>query len=189
MEKNIYNFEVKSIDGEVCRFSKFEGRVLLVINVASECGFTSQYSELQKLYEKYEKQGLSILAFPCNEFGAQEPGINEEIKSFCDKNFQVTFDLFDKVSVLGSQKLPLYQYLYGCGLEHQGVGIRSQIFGLVKSVLYRIKRMPIPGRYEAQWNFHKFLVGKNGVPVASFLSEVKPDSDLFIRALEEALRK
>ena len=190
MDKNIYNFEAQTIAGEAIKLSKFQGRVLLIVNVASECGFTSQYSGLQKLYEKYRDHGLSVLALPCNDFGSQEPGSNEEIKNFCQDNFQLTFDLFSKVSVLGPQKLPLYQYLYGCRLEHQGGGgVRSQLFALVKWVLYRIKRIQVPGKNEAQWNFHKFLVGKNGIPVTSFLSEVAPDSKVLIQQLEEELQK
>lgn len=190
LDKNIYNFAAQSITGEVLRLSKFEGRVLLIVNVASNCGFTPQYSSLQKLYEKYRDQGLSILAFPSNDFGAQEPGADEEIKVFCQNHFNVTFDLFSKTSVLGPQKLDLYQYLYDCGLRHQGVGgFRSRIFTLVKWVLYRMKGKLVPEKNEAQWNFHKFLVGKNGIPVASFLSEVAPDSSILTLKLEEELRK
>ena len=189
-EKSIYNFDVQSISGEVCKLSNFEGRVLLIVNVASNCGFTPQYSDLQKLYEKYSEQGLSILAFPCNDFGAQEPNDDEKIKGFCQKNFNITFNLFSKVSVLGPQKLDLYQYLYDCGLKHQGGGgWRSRIFGLVKMVLYRIKGKYAPSKNEAQWNFHKFLVGKNGIPVASFLSEVAPNSSILTFKLEEELKK
>ena len=189
-KKSIYNFDVQSISGEVCKLSNFEGRVLLIVNVASNCGFTPQYSDLQKLYEKYSEQGLSILAFPCNDFGAQEPNNDEKIKGFCQKNFNITFNLFSKVSVLGPQKLDLYQYLYDCGLKHQGGGgWRSRIFGLVKSILYRIKGKYAPSKNEAQWNFHKFLVGKNGIPVASFLSEVAPNSSILTFQLEEELKK
>jgi len=189
-KKSIYNFDVQSISGEVCKLSNFEGRVLLIVNVASNCGFTPQYSDLQKLYEKYSEQGLSILAFPCNDFGAQEPNNDEIIKGFCQTNYNVTFNLFSKVSVLGPQKLDLYQYLYDCGLKHQGGGgWRSRIFGLVKSILYRIKGKYAPSKNEAQWNFHKFLVGKNGIPVASFLSEVAPNSSILTFQLEEELKK
>ena len=189
-KKSIYNFDVQSISGEVCKLSNFEGRVLLIVNVASNCGFTPQYSDLQKLYEKYSEQGLSILAFPCNDFGAQEPNNDEKIKGFCQTNFNVTFNLFSKVSVLGPQKLDLYQYLYDCGLKHQGGGgWRSRIFGLVKTILYRIKGKYVPSKNEAQWNFHKFLVGKNGIPVASFLSEVAPNSSILTFQLEEELKK
>jgi glutathione peroxidase len=189
-KKSIYNFDVQSISGEVCKLSNFEGRVLLIVNVASNCGFTPQYSDLQKLYEKYSEQGLSILAFPCNDFGAQEPNNDEKIKGFCQTNFNVTFNLFSKVTLLGPQKLDLYQYLYDCGLKHQGGGgWRSRIFGLVKSMLYRIKGKYAPSKNEAQWNFHKFLVGKNGIPVASFLSEVAPNSSILTFQLEEELKK
>ena len=189
-EKSIYKFDVQSISGEVCKLSNFEGRVLLIVNVASNCGFTPQYSDLQKLYEKYSEQGLSILAFPCNDFGAQEPNNDEKIKGFCQTNYNVTFNLFSKVSVLGPQKLDLYQYLYDCGLKHQGGGgWRSRIFGLVKKILYRIKGKYVPSKNEAQWNFHKFLVGRNGIPVASFLSEVAPNSSILTFLLEEELKK
>jgi glutathione peroxidase len=189
-EKSIYNFDAQSISGEVRKLANFEGRVLLIVNVASNCGFTPQYSDLQKLYEKYSEQGLSILAFPCNDFGAQEPDNDEKIKGFCQKSFNVTFDLFSKVSVLGPQKLDLYQYLYDCGLKHQGGGgWRSRIFGLVKWILYRIKGKYAPSKNDAQWNFHKFLVGRNGIPVASFLSEVAPNSSILTFQLEEELKK
>ncbi len=189
MDKNVYDFEVKDIDEEPLKLSLFQGRVLLIVNVASECGFTPQYLGLQKLHEKYKDQGLSILAFPCNDFAAQEPGTNAEIQDFCQENYQVTFSLFSKVSVLGPQKLPFYQYLYDCDLEPYKEGMRSQLFGLAKWLLYRIKRIPIPGKNEAQWNFHKFLIGRNGFPVASFLSEVRPDSEVLTQKLEEELSK
>ncbi len=189
MDKNIYNFEVKTISGETISLSPYEGRVLLIVNVASECGFTPQYEGLQKIYEQYQDRGLCVLAFPCNDFGGQEPDDDEKIKVFCQKNFKVTFDLFSKVSVLGPQKLDLYQYLYDCGLEHQGGGWRSQIFGVLKWVLYRLKGKHVPENNEVQWNFHKFLVGKNGIPVASFLSEVSPDSRILTSQLEEELKK
>jgi glutathione peroxidase len=188
--ENIYNFEVQSITGEVLRLSKFEGRVLLIVNVASNCGFTSQYASLQKLYEKYRDKGFSILAFPSNDFGAQEPGANKDIKFFCHNNFNVTFDLFNKASVLGPEKLDLYKYIYDFGLRHQGTGgFGSKIFRLVKWILHRTKGNRVPEKNEAQWNFHKFLIGKNGQPVASFLSEVDPGSNLLLQKLEKELSK
>tara|TARA_B100001123_G_scaffold225483_1_gene253832 strand:- start:504 stop:1076 length:573 start_codon:yes stop_codon:yes gene_type:complete len=190
LDKGIYSYEAKTISGKVSGFSRFRGKVLLIVNVASKCGFTSQYEGLQELYEKYGDRGLSILAFPSNDFGSQEPGSNEQINSFCQSSYQVTFDLFSKVSVLGSEKITLYQYLYNCALEPKGGGgLRSRFLGLVKWLLYRKKGMLIPGIYEAQWNFHKFLVDKNGIPVASFLSEVPPDSPILIQKLEEELQK
>ncbi len=190
MDKNIYTSEVRTIKGEIISLNKYQGRVLLIINVASKCGFTPQYMGLQKLFEQYQSKGLSILAFPSNDFGSQEPGEDEEVEEFCQKKFNVTFDLFSKVSVLGPQKLDLYRFLYDCGLNHQGgEGFRSRVFGLVKWVLYRIKGKYVPAKNEAQWNFHKFLVGKNGKPVASFLSEVAPDSSILTLQLEEELKK
>ena len=190
MVKDIYNYEAKTIYGKVSGFSRFRGKVLLIVNVASKCGFTSQYQGLQELYEKYRDRSFNILAFPSNDFGSQEPGSNQRIKSFCQSNYQVTFDLFSKVSVLGSGKIPLYQYLYDCGLEPKGGGgLRSRLFEPIKWLLYRKKGMLIPGKHEAQWNFHKFLVDKNGIPVASFLSEVSPDSPVLIQKLEEELEK
>jgi glutathione peroxidase len=189
LNKNIYAFEVKDIDGKSVSLSKYQGKVLLVVNVASECGFTPQYLGLQKLYEKYREQGLRILAFPCNDFGAQEPGNNEVIKGFCLKNFQLTFDLFSKVSVLGPEKIPLFKYLYDCNLTPKSEGgVRSQIFGLAKWVLYRIKGRQVPEKNEAKWNFHKFLLGKDGIAIASFLSEVEPDAKILTTAIEEALQ-
>ena len=188
--QNIYNFEVQTINGELYRLSKYQGRVLLIVNVASNCGFTPQYLSLQKLYEKYSEQGLSVLAFPCNDFGAQEPGTNEDIKLFCQKSFNITFDLFRKASVIGPQKIELYKYLYACCLTPQGQGgFGSKIFKLVKWVLQRIKGQWIPEENQVQWNFHKFLIGRNGMPVASFLSEVSPDSNILILKVEEELRK
>lgn len=170
--------------------SNYRGKVLLIVNVASKCGFTPQYEDLQKLYDKYREQGLVILAFPSNDFAGQEPASDKDIKNFCRENFKVTFDLFSKVSVLGPQTLPLYQYLYDCQLAPKGGGGgRSKIFGLVKWILHRLKGKHVPGENEAQWNFHKFLIGKDGVPVASFLSEVAPDSKLFIQQLEVELGK
>ena len=189
-EKLAYDFNFKDLDGSPLNLSDYKGKVIVAINVASQCGFTNQYEDMQQVWEKYEKKGIIMLGVPSNDFGNQEPGNSEEIKNFCQDNFQLTFDLFSKVSVLGPQKLPLYQYLYDCRLEHQGGGrVRSQIFALVKWVLYRIKRMQVPGKNEAQWNFHKFLVGKNGIPVTSFLSEVAPDSKVLIQQLEEELQK
>lgn len=190
MDAKIYTFEVDTNDGCSLMLSNYRGKVLLIVNVASKCGFTPQYEGLQKLYEKYREQGLTILAFPSNDFAGQEPASDKDISSFCREKFQITFDLFSKVSVLGPQTLPLYQYLYDCQLVPKGEdGFRSKMFGLVKWVLYRIKGEHVPGKNEAQWNFHKFLVGKNGVPVASFLSEVAPDSKLLIEQLEVELGK
>ncbi len=123
--------------------SDYEGKTLLIVNVASKCGFTPQYKDLQNLYEKYQDQGLEVLGFPCNQFGAQEPGTNEEVKSFCDLNYNVSFKMFDKIDVNGSNASPLFKYL-----KHESPGIM--------------------GTEAVKWNFTKFLVNKHGQVVNRF---------------------
>ncbi|MCX6165743.1 MAG: glutathione peroxidase, partial [Ignavibacteriae bacterium] len=108
---NIYDITVKTIDGIDKPLSDYKGKVILIVNVASKCGYTPQYEGLQKLYEKYKDKGFEILAFPCNDFGSQEPGSNEEIKQFCSSNYNVTFQFFSKIKVLGNEKSPLYSKL------------------------------------------------------------------------------
>ena len=122
---------------------KYDGDVILIVNVASKCGFTPQYKDLQSLYEKYQDQGLEVLGFPCNQFGAQEPGTNEEVKSFCDLNYNVSFKMFDKIYVNGSNASPLFKYL-----KHESPGIM--------------------GTEAVKWNFTKFLVNKDGQVVKRF---------------------
>ncbi len=109
--KSIYDISVKDINGKEISLSEYKGKVLLIVNVASKCGYTRQYSGLQDIYEKYKEKGFEILAFPCNDFGGQEPGTNEEIQEFCSANFNITFKLFDKIKVLGADKSPLYELL------------------------------------------------------------------------------
>ena len=110
-EPNIYKFKVKDINNNDVNLSDYKGKVLLIVNVASKCGFTKQYKGLEEIYEKYKDKGFVILGFPCNDFGGQEPGTNEEIKEFCSVNFNVTFPMFDKIKVLGKEKAPLYKVL------------------------------------------------------------------------------
>src|SRR3954464_3024367 len=107
----VYDFTLNSIDGAATPLSTFKGKVVLIVNVASQCGYTPQYAGLEKLYEKYKGRGFAILGFPANNFGAQEPGTNEEIKTFCSRNYNVTFPMYAKISVKGSDKAPLYKYL------------------------------------------------------------------------------
>lgn len=155
----IYSFEMKSIDGKPVPLSNYKGKVLLVINVASQCGFTPQYEGLEELYKKYEDKGLRILAFPANEFGAQEPGSDAEIKTFCSRNYGVTFDLFSKIVVKGEGIHPFYKFLTA----------ESGFNG------------------EIPWNFSKFLFDKNGKPVARYGPEVEPSSKQLVRKIEESL--
>ena len=190
LEKNFYKFEVRTIDGKLLSLSKFEGRVVLVVNVASNCGFTSQYSSLQKLYEKYKDQGFCILAFPSNDFGRQEPGSDKEIKSFCIKKFAVSFNLFSKIKVLGPKQSLLYKYLQEYNLTPVGrTGFKSFLMQFVTGFLLRIRGDSLPKRYEVKWNFHKFLIDKQGFPVARYSSEIEPDSPLLIKRLESELKK
>jgi glutathione peroxidase len=158
----ISDISVKDIDGNEVNLSAYEGKVLLIVNVASECGYTPQYGGLQKIYEKYQDQGLEILAFPCNDFGGQEPGSNQEIKEFCNANYGVTFQLFDKIKVLGEEKSPLYERLINSPTVENG---------------------------DIKWNFEKFLISKEGKIVERFRSAVKPTSKELILALEKELNK
>ena len=139
----LYNISVKDIDMNSVDLRAYEGKTLLIVNVASKCGFTPQYKDLQNLYEKYQDQGLEVLGFPCNQFGAQEPGTNEEVKSFCDLNYNVSFKMFDKIDVNGSNASPLFKYL-----KHESPGIM--------------------GTEAVKWNFTKFLVNKDGQVVKRF---------------------
>ncbi|NWF89766.1 MAG: glutathione peroxidase [Ignavibacteriaceae bacterium] len=159
---NISSFKVKDITGKEISLSDFKGKVLLIVNVASKCGYTPQYKGLQELYKKYKPKGLEILGFPCNDFGRQEPGSNEEIQNFCSMNYGVTFKLFDKVKVLGKDKNKLYAVLTD---------------------------NDITGTSDIKWNFEKFLISKNGEIVARYPSKVKPDDEKLILAIEEELKK
>ena len=155
---NISDVKVKTMDGQEKSLSDFKGKVVLIVNVASKCGYTPQYEGLQKVYEKYKDKGFEILAFPCNDFGGQEPGTNEEIQSFCKTNYNVTFTLFDKIKVLGNEKAPLYSKL----IDYDPAG-------------------------DISWNFEKFLIDKNGNVVGRYKSKVKPESEEFTSAIEKLL--
>jgi len=162
MTKSIYEFVVKDINGNDVELSTYKDKVLLIVNVASECGYTPQYEGLQSLYDKYKFEGFEILAFPCNDFGGQEPGTNEEIQEFCSANFGVTFKLFDKIKVLGDEKVPLYEMLINNPSTENG---------------------------DIKWNFEKFLISKNGEVVARYRSAVEPLSDEIVTAIETELKK
>jgi glutathione peroxidase len=155
---NVHEFTLNSIDGKPAPLSAYRGKVVLIVNVASRCGFTPQYAGLEALYEKYKDRGFVILGFPANNFGGQEPGTNEEIKTFCSTKYNVTFPMYSKISVKGDDKAPLYQFL-------------TDTTGS-----------------EIQWNFTKFLVDKDGKVVARFESKVTPDSPDVAAAIEKALR-
>ena len=160
----VLNFNMKRLGGKEASLSQYQGKVVLIVNTASECGLTPQYETLQGLHEKYAPQGLAILGFPANEFGAQEPGTNPEIAEFCKTNYGVEFDMFAKVVVKGQGQCPLYQYLTSKETNPKFAG-------------------PIT------WNFEKFLIGRNGEVVARFAPRVKPDSAEVLQAIEAELAK
>ena len=190
LKSPLYSINVKSIIGEEQELSKYLGRVLLIVNVASKCGFTTQYAGLQKLYEKYRDQGLRVLAFPSNDFGGQEPGENKEIESFCIKKYGVSFDLFSKVNVIGPQQSSLYKYLQDYKLTPVvQPGIKMFLMGLITKLLLRIRGDILPKDHEVKWNFNKFLVDKKGYPVARYSSEIEPDSPILIKQIEVELGK
>ena len=164
MATSVYDFSVRDIDGKDVSLSDFKGKVLLIVNVASRCGFTPQYEGLQKLYDQYAPKGLIILGFPANNFLWQEPGTNEEIKQFCSLKYHVTFPMFSKISVKGKDKAPLYQFLTSKETNPE-----------------------FPG--EISWNFNKFLIDRNGKIAARFGSRDAPESEVMIRAVEEALKQ
>jgi glutathione peroxidase len=151
LSENIYGFNVIDIDGKEVSLSDYEGKVLLIVNVASKCGYTKQYTGLQAIYEKYKDQGFVVLGFPCNQFGGQEPGTEKEIKEFCEANFDVTFPMFSKVDVNGDNTHPLYKYL------------KSNAKGTL-------------GTADIKWNFAKFLVDKNGVVQDRIGTQTTPES-------------
>ena len=153
------NFTMSSIDGKSVDLSKYQGSVVLMVNVASQCGYTYQYEALEALHKKYAAKGLSILGFPSNDFGQQEPGSNSEIAQFCKANYGVEFDMFSKIVVKGSGQAPLYKYL----TTHPKY------------------------RGDIAWNFEKFLVARNGEVIARFKSDVEPNSREMVSAIEGAL--
>jgi glutathione peroxidase len=158
------NFKMKKIDGKEVDLSAYKGKVVLMVNVASKCGLTPQYEALEGLHEKFSEKGLAVLGFPANEFGAQEPGSDEEISKFCKDKFSVKFDMFSKVVVKGEGQCPLYKYLTSKETSPQPSG-------------------------EITWNFEKFLIGRNGEIVARFSPRTKPDSEEVLKAIEAELAK
>jgi len=160
---NIYSFTLPSIDGKPMPLAEFKGKVVLMVNVASQCGYTPQYKGLEALYEKYKDKGFVIVGFPANNFGAQEPGTNEEIKTFCSRKYNVTFPMYAKVSVKGDDQTPLYKYLTTeADPTHTG---------------------------DIKWNFTKFLVDRNGKVVQRFESAVTPEDPQVVGAVEKLLKQ
>ncbi|MDI2033390.1 glutathione peroxidase [Paenarthrobacter nitroguajacolicus] len=157
---SLYSIPITFNDGSEGDFGRFEGKAVMVVNVASECGFTRQYAGLEELYGKYRGQGLEILGVPCNQFGGQEPGADAEIAEFCERNFGVTFPLTSKANVLGKEQHPLFAELTR---DEDGQPVK------------------------VKWNFEKFVVSRSGELVGRFPSAVEPDSEDLLKAVEEAL--
>ena len=155
-EKLAYDFKFKDLDGSTLSLSEYEGKVIVVVNVASQCGFTSQYEDMQEIWERYQKKGVVILGVPSNDFGEQEPGSSKEIKNFCEAKFGITFPMTEKVSVKGDNAHPFYQW----AKENHG-------------------KSAVP-----KWNFHKIVIGKKGKVYDTFASITKPSSKRFISSLE-----
>lgn len=157
-ETNVSDIAVKDIDGKDTSLKAYAGKVMLIVNVASECGYTGQYAGLQALHEKMSGKGFAVLGFPCNDFGGQEPGSEAAIKTFCTENYKVTFPMFSKVAIKGEAKHPLYAALQSAAGAEVG------------------------------WNFEKFLVGKDGKVLKRFGSDVEPESPELLAAIEAALK-
>ena len=158
-EKLAYDFKFEDLDGRTLSLSEYKGNIIVVVNVASQCGFTNQYEDMQKVWEKYRDKGVVMLGVPSNDFGKQEPGSNKEIKNFCESKFGITFPITEKVSVKGSKAHPFYMW----AKENHG-------------------RSAIP-----RWNFHKIIIGKNGRVAETFSSITNPSSKRFIKALEKLI--
>lgn len=159
-ESSLYDIPFKDIDGKDSSLKAYEGKVLLLVNVASKCGFTPQYEGLEAIQQKFKDKGFTVIGFPCNDFGAQEPGSAEEIKQFCASKYDVTFPLMQKLHVKGAEQHPLYAALTG-------------------------KDSPFPG--DVKWNFGKFLIGRDGKLLQRFDSKIKPESAEITSAIEAAL--
>lgn len=155
-------FEMESLEGKPVELKKYAGKVVLIVNVASECGLTDQYEGLQKIYDKYKDKGLVVLGFPCNQFGMQEPGSAKEISEFCKKNYGVTFDLFKKVEVNGDGACDLYRYLTSQETQPKAKG-------------------------KISWNFEKFLLGRDGKVVARYAPQTEPEDPELLAAIEKQL--
>jgi len=169
---SIYDFTAKTIRGTTCKLDEFRGKVMLIVNTASKCGFTPQYADLQKLYDKYQSQGFVILGFPCNQFGGQEPGTNEEVNIFCQLQYGVTFPMFEKIDVRGPNAHPLFQYLIqqapfaGFDPDNASANMLHALF---------TEKMPeLLAGDEIKWNFTKFLVDRTGRSIKRFEPWVDP---------------
>ena len=163
-EAAVLNHKMPLLNGKSKGLNDYQGKVILVVNVASKCGLTPQYKQLQALHTKFHEQGLEVVGFPCNQFGGQEPGSPEEIREFCSTKYQVTFDLFDKVDVNGKNACALYKQLTSMEL-------------------------PPGGKGDISWNFEKFLIGRDGKPIARYSPRTRPDDEKLVKSIQWELAK
>ena len=183
MSSSLYSIPVEKITGEPASLGEYQGKVVLVVNVASKCGLTPQYEGLEKLFERFRERGFVIAGFPANDFREQEPGTNDEIQSFCKVNYGVSFPLYSKISVVGPDKHPLYRELIASQPKATSTAetpFREKLKG------YGIEGLPEP---EILWNFEKFLVNRNGEVVRRFSPDTAPDAPELVSAIEAELTR
>ncbi|MHB2094293.1 glutathione peroxidase [Pantoea dispersa] len=178
---SLYQTELVTLDGEKTTLAQYQGKVLLVVNVASKCGLTPQYEQLESLQKAWQDKDFSVLGFPCNQFLEQEPGSNEEIKTFCSTTYGVTFPLFDKTEVNGERRHPLYRQLVAAQPEAE----RPAGSGFLERMESKGRAPKAPG--DILWNFEKFLINKQGEVIARFSPDMTPDDPIILKRIEQAL--
>ncbi len=181
MSASIFDIPVQTLDGSDTSLASFKGQVILVVNVASQCGLTPQYAGLQALYDRFHPRGLQVTGFPCNDFAGQEPGSASEIRDFCDTNFHVSFPLFAKVRINSEPRHPLYATLIAAQPQAMASGDP-----LLRDTLSKHQLLP-KGDTDVMWNFEKFLIDRHGIVVARFAPDLAPDDARLISAIEDAL--
>ena len=181
MSANLYDIPLRRLEGQGASLNDYRGKVMLIVNVASQCGLTPQYAGLEKLFERYEERGLVVLGFPCNDFGAQEPGTEVEIADFCQRNYGVRFPMFEKVEVNREGRHPLYRELVAA--QPQARQAEGSQFADKLAQHGLTPKNPS----DVMWNFEKFLVDRDGKVIARFAPDVKPDDPALVEAIETAL--
>lgn len=181
MQNTILNTDIATIDGENISLTRYQGDVLLMVNVASKCGLTPQYEQLEQLQEAWAGQGFSVLGFPCNQFLGQEPGSEEEIKTFCSTTYGVTFPMFSKLDVNGEHRHPLYQKLVAAAPD----AVAPEGSGFYERMASKGRAPQQPG--DILWNFEKFLIGRDGQVIQRFSPDMTPDDPTLVNAIKQAL--
>lgn len=183
MQQDLLNTEVKTIDGEQTTLAGYLGKVLLLVNVASKCGLTPQYEQLEQMQKEFESEGLTVLGFPCNQFLGQEPGSEEEIKTFCSTTYGVTFPLFSKIDVNGEARHPLYKKLVAAAPK----AVAPEGSGFYERMESKGRAPKEPG--DILWNFEKFLIGRDGKVIQRFSPDMTPEDPVLVDAVKQALAK